>query len=130
MSLLRKKGWWQALLHSRLTLLVLLILTVMISFAVYDRYVIEREMAERRETKEMQLHTMEEQRDELKDRVEYLKGEQGIESEIRKYFDVALEGEKVVVLIGESESEEQNSLANKVVLEEESWWAKWFPWLR
>lgn len=129
MSLLRKKGWWQALLHSRLTLLILLVLIVMISFAVYDRYVIEREMANRRETKEMQLQAMEEKRDELKKRVEYLKGDEGIESEIRKYFDVALEGEKVVVLIGKSDSEDQDNSANKVLPAEESWWDKWFPWL-
>ncbi len=129
MSLLRKKGWWQIVLHSRLTLLVLLVASITISFAVHDRYVIEREMAERRQVKEMQLYAMEEQRDELKERVEYLKGEQGIESEIRKYFDVALEGEKVVVLIGESEEEATDTPTNKVIVEEKSWWQRLLPWL-
>lgn len=129
MSLLRKKGWWQIVLHSRLTLLVLLIASIAISFAVYDRYVIEREMLDRRQAKEMQLQAMEAQRDELKERVEYLKGEQGIESEIRKYFDVALEGEKVVVLIGESEEESTYSPVNKVITEEKSWWQRLLPWL-
>lgn len=128
MSLLRKRGWWQAVLRSRLTLLVLLLLSFTSSFAVYDRYVIEREMAERRQSKETQLQAMEEQRDILKERVEYLKGDQGIESEIRKYFDVALEGEKVVVLIGESTTEDDVS-TDKVNLESESWWQKLIPWL-
>lgn len=117
------------MLHSRLTLLVLLIASIAISFAVYDRYVIEREMLDRRQAKEMQLQAMEAQRDELKERVEYLKGEQGIESEIRKYFDVALEGEKVVVLIGESEEESTYSPVNKVITEEKSWWQRLLPWL-
>ena len=129
MSLLRKKGWWQIVLHSRLTLLILLLASFTISFAVYDRYVIEREMLDRRQTKEAQLHVMEDRRDELKERVEYLKGEQGIESEIRKYFDVALEGEKVVVLVGESEEESKISPVNKVIVEEKSWWQRLLPWL-
>lgn len=128
MSLLRKKGWWQIVLHSRITLLVLLAASIAISFAVYDRYVIEREMAERRQVKEMQLHSMEEKRDELKERVEYLKGEQGIESEIRKYFDVALEGEKVVVLIDDNEEETLDNPTNKVIVEEKSWWQRLLSW--
>ena len=128
MSLLRKKGWWQIVLHSRITLLVLLVASIAISFAVYDRYVIEREMAERRQVKEMQLHSMEEKRDELKERVEYLKGEQGIESEIRKYFDVALEGEKVVVLIDDNEEETLDNPTNKVIVEEKSWWQRLLSW--
>lgn len=129
MSLLRKKGLWQVVLHSRLTLLVLLILSLAISFAVHDRYVIEREMANRREAKEMQLQTMEKRRNELKERVEYLKGDQGIESEIRRYFDVALEGEKVVVLVGEDETKNQNLAEFKVKEKEYSWWEKLIPWL-
>ena len=72
---------------------------------------------------------MEEKRDELKERVEYLKGEQGIESEIRKYFDVALEGEKVVVLIEDNEEEMENTPTNKVIVEEKSWWQRLLPWL-
>lgn len=101
MSLLRKKTWWQKILHSRLMLALLIILTVMVSLAVYDRYVIEREMADRRYIKEKELTNLQSRKFDLEKKVNYLEGEQGMEHEIRRHFDVAKEGEQVVVLTGE-----------------------------
>jgi hypothetical protein len=40
----------------------------------------------------------------LEEKVEYLSGERGVEEEIRTHFDVAKEGEKVIILMGEDTS--------------------------
>ncbi len=103
MSLLRKKSWWQLILGSRLTLLILLLAAVGLSFAVYDRYTVEREMMSRRAESERELRALAERKESLKSRVEYLNNEQGMEAEIRRHFDVAKEGEQVVILLGERE---------------------------
>lgn len=101
MSLLRKKTWWQHIVMSPISIAVLLILSVMFGFAVHDRYVVEREMALRLAKSEAELERETYRRAELAKKVEKLNTQQGIESEIRKNFDVAREGETVVVLVEE-----------------------------
>ena len=86
---------------SPISIAVLLILSVMFGFAVHDRYVVEREMAFRRAKSEAELERETYRRGELEKKVEKLNTQQGIESEIRKNFDVAREGETVVVLVEE-----------------------------
>lgn len=101
MALLGKKSWWQRAINSRFTLIGLLALSTILSFAVYDRYTVEREVSERRQEKEEELRNLEERQAVLKERVDYLENDQGLEAEIRRHFDVAKEGEQVVVLMGE-----------------------------
>ena len=48
-----------------------------------------------------------ERQENLEQEVEYLEGERGIEAEIRKNFDVAREGETVVILTGDSQVEQE-----------------------
>ncbi len=134
MSLLRKKSWWKHVTESRITLIILILLCIAISFEVYDRYTVEREVASRRHSKEADLSKLSERKEDLVERINYLKGEQGIESEIRRHFDVVKEGEKVVILTGESESNSQvANVSNAVIVEEEKGWfgtflSKIFPW--
>jgi len=104
MSLLRKKNWWQRVTASPIAVVVLLGLSVTFAFAVHDRYVVERDMAERRAKTEAELERENNRLNELQKKVEKLNTEQGIESEIRKNFDVAREGETVVVLVEEDPS--------------------------
>lgn len=59
------------------------------------------EMRERRELTEAQATVLEARRDELEREVRYLSSERGIEAEMRRQFDVAQEGEQVVVLLEE-----------------------------
>ncbi|OGG41609.1 hypothetical protein A2837_00440 [Candidatus Kaiserbacteria bacterium RIFCSPHIGHO2_01_FULL_46_22] len=104
MSLLRKKSWWQQIVRSPIAIIFLLGLSIMFAFAVHDRYVVERDMADRRAKSEAELERETDRRSELEKKVEKLNSEQGIESEIRKNFDVAREGETVVVLVEEDRS--------------------------
>ena len=131
MGPLRKKSWWQKLLTSRLTLVVLMVVSVGLSFAVYDRYVVEREMAARRESKEVELLRESERHSVLKEKVDYLNNEQGMEAEIRRHFDVAMEGEQVVVIVGEKEVVGGDNMVSNVISAEEespSFWRRIFSW--
>lgn len=122
MSLLNKTTWWQGVWRSRLTLFILFVVCFFISFPVYDRFVVEREMAERREEKEEELSLLTERKEYLEKRLEYISSEQGKEASIRKHFDVAREGEEVVVLVGEKEVIETASPLLPEEQEEESFW--------
>lgn len=87
-------------MNSRLTIVVLFIAAFTLSFAVYDRYVVEQNVRERRNSTEMELQQLKVRQVELEDRVDYLSNEQGLEAEIRRHFDVSKEGEQVVVIMG------------------------------
>lgn len=122
MSLLRKKTWWQILLNSRLTIAALLLAIFALSLAVYDRYVVEREMMSRRVEAEAEVSKLNERKATLEKRVEYLQNDQGLETEIRRHFDVAKEGEQVVVLLGEKPEEAVVAATTSTPEEEKSWW--------
>jgi cell division protein FtsB len=94
----KQKRWW-TVLHSPLVIIALLVVVIVLGREVYERYTIEREMAERRAEVERQLGELSNRRDSLKEKVEYLSGERGIEAEMRRNFDVAQKGEKVVIIL-------------------------------
>ena len=128
MGPLSKKSWWQKVLWSRMTLALLLLICAGLSFAVYDRYQVEREVYERREKVQADLvREMDRQRD-LESRVNYLDNEQGMEAEIRRHFDVALEGEQVVVLVGETREEAELTTVSTSGVGREGFWRRWWPW--
>ncbi len=128
MALLGKKSAWQRVTSSRFTLLVLIVLIVGLSFAVYDRYAAEREVSERRQDKERELQVLEERQAVLEEKVRYLENDQGLEAEIRRHFDVAKEGEQVVVLVGErTETTAAPPLFQETEVESGFWSWLW-PW--
>lgn len=132
MALLRKNNWWQTILHSRLTLVLLGLAVGLLCFAVYGRYVIEREVAERRTDNERELRDLEARKLELEEKVRYLNDDQGVESEIRRHFDVAIEGEDVVILV-DNEANASNTgrpIQSKGEIDR-GWWDFWrvlIPW--
>lgn len=127
MGILRKKNWWQTIMHSYITAGVLLALCVGLSFSVYDRYVIEREVSSRLSEKETELKEVTERKTFLEEKVEYLNGEQGVEAEIRKHFDVAKEGEQVIVLV-ENEPANQGGTTTAKSEGGASFWSRFLPW--
>ncbi len=62
-------------------------------------------MAARRAEAEADLATLQVREAELKDKVEYLESERGMEAEMRRNFDVAQPGEQVVIILDEEESD-------------------------
>ena len=93
-------------LYSKPAIALLIILAGFLSVAVYQRFSVEREMAARRDAVEEQRNDLLERKQELEERVEYLSGDRGIEEEIRKHFDVAKEGEKVIIIVDKEENKE------------------------
>ncbi len=129
MGLLNKKSWWQRILNSRLTIVVLLVASLTLSFAVYNRYVVEQDVRDRRSDTEEELSELKAHRAELEDRVEYLSNEQGMEAEIRRHFDVSREGEQVVVIMGSAPtSTPAVPIEPKDSTEAQGFWRSLIPW--
>lgn len=101
------KSIFKELLFSKVTLVVLLIMALYLSVSVYERYTVEREMAGRLSDTYERRDNLELRRDMLLEKVEYLQGDSGIESEIRKHFDVAREGEQVVIIVDDENGEQE-----------------------
>lgn len=66
---------------------------------VYERYSIEREMAQKQLESEAHLESLLERKAQLQQKVEYLSNDRGIEAEMRRNFDVARPGEQVVIIL-------------------------------
>jgi cell division protein FtsB len=109
-------------LYSRPVLAVLGIVVILTAFAVYQRFVVEREMAARRMEVEKEKQELIQRKAELEEKVEYLSGERGIEEEIRKHFDVAKEGEQVVIIV---DKEVPDTAAEVEVKDEKPWYQFW-----
>ena len=110
-------------LYTKIGIVVLLLIILLLGRSVYERFMIEREMAERLAETEQEMRDIQSRKEELSSKVEYMTGERGVEEEIRKNFDVAREGEQVIILVGEDESVP----ANTVVTPEDKpkWWQFW-----
>lgn len=90
-------------LYSKPSIFILAVIAIFLAFAVYARYTVEREMASRRVEIQVQKQELIDRKAQLEERVEYLSGDRGIEEEIRKHFDVAKEGEQVVIIVDKQE---------------------------
>ncbi|MDA8596888.1 septum formation initiator family protein [Candidatus Pacebacteria bacterium] len=121
-----RKGMLKDGLYARVAIGVLTILCIWLALSVYERFTVEREMAERRAVVETEYAELLERKDALEERVEYLRGESGKEAEIRKHFDVAKEGEQVVILVDdEIEAPEIIDTEPEVEAETRPWWKFW-----
>jgi len=98
-----KQNGYKAYIYSRPVVGLLGIIVVLLFMSVYKRFWVERDMSERRVAAESHLQQLKERKIQLEDRVQYMEGERGIEEEIRKNFDVAREGEQVIILVGQEQ---------------------------
>lgn len=110
-------------LYSKPSIAVLIILAGFLSVAVYQRFVVERDMAARQNEVEEERENMLERKAELEERVEYLSGDRGIEEEIRKHFDVAKEGEQVVIIV--DKENETTEASTPSIPEPKPWYKFW-----
>ncbi len=83
--------------------LMLLVLTV--GWSAYVRYDIAMEMSGRREQAEEKAVDLQAKWEDLDKEVKYLSSDRGIEAERRRQFDMALEGEQVVVIVEKDKDE-------------------------
>lgn len=95
------------IVYSKVFIGFLLILSVLIAHSAYERYRVEREMAEKRDQKAEELQKLQERATVLASKISHLENERGIEAELRSRFDVAKEGEQVVVILDEKATDEK-----------------------
>lgn len=122
MAILHQKRKLKNFLHSKWVLGVLVLLCVPLLFSVHERWVVEREMAARLQETQQERQTLLERKDSLEQRVEYLKDERGIEAEIRRNFDIAKEGEQVIIILEDEARAEQDVVTSSPEIEDESPW--------
>ncbi len=122
-----QKNTFSSVIFSKFTLILLIIVALYFATSVYERYRVERDMADRRASVEMQYEDLEARKAALTDRVDYLKGDSGIESEIRKNFDVAKEGEQVVIIVDDEPGQEVvfSEGIEPTVAPDKPWWRFW-----
>jgi hypothetical protein len=119
-------------IYSKVFIAAVFIATIFLGMSVYERYSMEREMAAKLDDRARELRVLEERALLLESKVEHLKNERGIEEELRTRFDVAREGEQVVIIIDDAEqkkaenhtenTEENESEADPSLLEMLKFW--------
>lgn len=114
----------RSLVNSRYTQGVLLGLVLLVGWSAFVRYQIAEEMSDRRELAAQEAALLRGQKDALQEQVEYLSNERGIEAEMRRQFDVALEGEQVVVIVEPEAGLEIQPLATSTE-KETAWYQFW-----
>ena len=95
----RDKQKAREFLYSKLTIAVILFFVVMLIPGVYSIYVKLGESEKDRTAAERDLADLEEREQMLTQKVEQGKTERGLEEQIREKFNVAKEGESVIVLV-------------------------------
>ena len=114
----------RSLINSRYTQGALLLLVLLVGWSAFVRFQIAQEMSERRELAAQEALLLRNQKDALQEQVEYLSNERGIEAEMRRQFDVALEGEQVVVIV-EPESGPDIQPMSTSSVERAAWYQFW-----
>jgi cell division protein FtsB len=116
----------RAVINSPITQGVILLLALLVGWSAYVRFDIAMEMRDRRVQAELQATALETRKEALRKQVDYLSSERGIEAEMRRQFDVALPGEKVVVIVDEeAESVHIEPLSTTSVQQEKPWYQFW-----
>lgn len=116
----------RSVVNSRYTQIAIVLLVFAVGWSAYVRYDIAMEMKERRELAEQQVEELQHRKEELAEQVEYLSSDRGIEAEMRRQFDAALPGEKVVVIVEEENNEPViEPLSGTSTKSERRWYQFW-----
>ena len=108
--------------YSRPVIFVLCIALIFLVISIKERYLVEREMSARTTATEKEKLELLERKQMLEEKVEYLSGDRGIEEEIRTHFDVAKQGEKVIILVGD---EKKAEVTPTIPQEPKPWYKFW-----
>lgn len=88
---------------SLIFLFIILFLVVKGSFGIYQKYSLSKNELQ---NSQADLQVLEEKKENLETKIDRLQTETGIEKEIRSKFDVAREGEKLIVIVEDKVEEE------------------------
>jgi cell division protein FtsB len=122
----RKKKRIQKIIYSPIVLLILAIVLVLLLRGVVGVYKKERLTQHNLTKDKMELSKIISRQNNLASSLDYLKTEQGIESEIRSKFRVVKDGEKVSIIIDDQKIGEPVSTTTT----ENSFWYNITSWFR
>ncbi|MCA9363876.1 hypothetical protein KC727_01500 [Candidatus Kaiserbacteria bacterium] len=97
------------ILYSKWVVALLVLFIVLLAISTFRRFSVEREMAEKRFQKEQELELLKQRAALLEEKVGHMQNERGVEEELRQRFDVAKEGEQVIILLDNGKSSEAAS---------------------
>ncbi len=115
----------KTVLESPLTRVILVLLVLLMGWSAYTRWAISSDMEQRRADVERELDGLKKQREGLEKQVQYLSDDRGIEAEMRRQFDVALNNEQVVVIVEPEEDEIKSASGTYQNIEETAWYEFW-----
>lgn len=102
----------KSILYSKVVVGILLLISVLLSVSVYNRFVAAKEMQVKLDSRRTALHELEQRAEMLRAKVEYLDNDRGVEEELRNRFDVAREGEQVIILVNKHNENEDKTREN------------------
>ena len=89
----------RSFLYSKTIFVLLLILVILLSISTYNRFTVAQETKKRLDERRIDLEALEIRADVLGSKVQYLENDRGVEEELRNRFDVAKEGEQVIIIL-------------------------------
>jgi cell division protein FtsB len=120
-----RKQLWKV----RVLLAFVLVVSMLVGWSAITRWQVEREMAARRAAVEAEYAALLERYQNLKADVTYLADERSLEAEVRKHFDVAREGESVVIILDDETGTVAGAATTAAVeVTTPPWWQFWRVW--
>ena len=98
-----EKRRFKRLLYSKVTLVILGFIVIWLAFAVWSMYKKERDTRLRRIEQKEVLNELEGREESLREEIERLSTERGIEQEVRSKFEVGKDGEEMIIIVDNPE---------------------------
>ena len=118
-----EKRRFKRLLYSKVTLVILGFIVIWLAFAVWSMYKKERDTRLRRIEQKEVLNELEGREESLREEIERLSTERGIEQEVRSKFEGGKDGEEMIIIVDNPEDE---GFSNKEI--KKTFWQKVFSW--
>jgi len=117
----------RSMLYSKPVIALLFLATGLLLMSAYNRYEAAAETKHRLDTRQAELNALSDRAEVLEAKVRYLEDERGVEEELRSRFDVAKEGEEVVVIVDDRPATNAN-LETTTLPEKPSFFARLKFW--
>ncbi len=121
----QQKRKMKSIVASRVTQALFLILAIFVLISAYNRYLIARDMDERRSAVESEIEALETRRQSLEKEVNYLTNERGIEAELRRQFDITREGEQLIIILDDENKSEPEVVETTSTTTKRAWYRFW-----
>lgn len=118
-----EKRRFRRFLYSKVTLIILGLIVIWLSFVVFDMYKKERDTGIKSAEQKEILNELEEREAALQEEIDRLSTQKGIEAEIRSKFEVGKEGEGVIIIVDNPEEENVLEINSK-----KTFFQKIFDW--